>query len=404
MPARTKTISLTACLGLLIASGTAHPAEWSLTPNITTSGGYIDDYLLNDAATTPSANYGLSAGTAYSVESERWRLAGNAKIGATRYSANEIKDRDTWRIDTGYNYQTELSHYTIDALTQRDTTYDTELDETGVVTANSERTNNSVSPAWSRQLGQKTSIQASANITDVSYKDTQDTASVSRDYVQRSATLGITRMLNERTRINGGLSYSDYKTDDNLVDYKIRVLNLGASRTFSETFNGSISIGVRESNTARKFDCVELFGICIFTPPTQHSSGRGYNFSLGLNKSFESGGASLSLRRDSRATATEGVVQTTQLNLSLHYRFTEKLTGTIVASSSATQGLDDSLSTSVKNYLSFHPSLGYQLTKQWMISGEYRHRELKTEAEGTDKSNAVYLTLAYTWPKMAVSR
>ena len=56
-------------------------------------------------------------------------------------------------------------------------------------------------------------------------------------------------------------------------------------------------------------------------------------------------------------------------------------------------------------YYSAEPGVRWSMTRDWAIDGSYVYRRQKRDLETvTAESNAIYLSISYSWPKIAASR
>ena len=206
---------------------------------------------------------------------------------------------------------------------------------------------------------------------------------------------------------------------------KINTTGVQASAThsFSETMRGDLSVGYRATNIEAEHSCNGFLGfispytgtsctgsISIPSYPipittitfTEKSRGNGYSFSANLEKTFEAAKMTGFASRETNPSGS-GLAETDKLGVSLNRNLTEKLTGYFDAIAYRTKYIGVTIPGS--RYYTVEPRLNWRLTEWWTLDAGYRYARYEPDSVANAiTSNAVYLNVAYTWPKMAVSR
>jgi hypothetical protein len=131
-------------------------------------------------------------------------------------------------------------------------------------------------------------------------------------------------------------------------------------------------------------------------------SGNGSSFNASLEQKFESSKVSGFASRDTNPSGS-GLVETDKFGVSLNRSLTEKLTGSFDAVAYRTKYIGITYPGS--RYYTVEPKLNWRFTEWWTLDAGYRYARYEPEsAAAAITSNAVYLNLAYNWPKIAVSR
>jgi outer membrane receptor protein involved in Fe transport len=132
------------------------------------------------------------------------------------------------------------------------------------------------------------------------------------------------------------------------------------------------------------------------------TEGNGSSFSANLEKSFDAAKISGFASRETNPSGS-GLVETDKFGVSLNKRLTEAMTGSVDAILYRTKYI--SLTYPGSWYYTFEPKLNWRFTEWWTLDAGYRYARYEPEsAAAAITSNAVYLNLAYNWPKIAVSR
>jgi hypothetical protein len=303
----------------------------------------------------------------------------------------------------------------------RDSTLDSELDETGnVIEDRATRLNKSVRPSWNRLLTEKTRMELSYWFSTVSYSDEIGPFNlIDYDYDVLSATL-VHQM---SPRIQGILSaaYSRYQPETNF-DSNTFSLQAGFSRSFSETLSASILAGRRETTS----DTLVPTGFCIGAPEgaaipdcggtpfiqtgvsPDEIENTGAVYSVSLTKVLETGKLSTSLSRTSSPSGQGDLLDTTRLILLGEHKFTETLRSSLRIEFSDQETIVNRtgiLAQEDRQFFRATPRLAWRWRREWELAGEYQYAEndSDTSADAATR-NAVYLTLSYRPTKLYISR
>ena len=190
-------------------------------------------------------------------------------------------------------------------------------------------------------------------------------------------------------------------------------LQLGARHAFTETWTVSGSVGSRRTRTSSLVPVAvprpgleflfPFFYDVVLEPRDSRSSGLVYN--LSLDRELERGDLSLSASRSVAPSSTGTETDTTTLSLNFGHRFTTQLSGRLAASvlQSETVGGTRTLADTERYRLS--PSLSWRLDRDLVLKTGYHYTRIKRDIINRDAdSHAVYVSLGYSWPRMAVSR
>jgi hypothetical protein len=290
----------------------------------------------------------------------------------------------------------------------KDTTLDSQLEETGVVAFDRvDRWRVSLNPTWTYGLNERTSVQLGYTYTDVDYDN--DPQSNFSNYTTRGGQLSLSRLLSPRAT---GTITATYQQTDNDADIEstYSAVQGGTSYKFSETISASLFAGIRRSEveaTRNTFiPILDENNNIVFVPVSSGTQDDdfGYVFSGTLEKQFLRGHTRFTATRDISNTVSGLPLQVTRLSWNNLYRFTEILSGELRLSyyqSEAANGVGER----DRNYYELQPTFSWRFKQFWTLSGSYRYRE-QTFDDSSDEAvqNAAYLTLQYDWPRIAISR
>ena len=405
------------CGWLAVAAGLSLPlqaAEWVAVPSIQLRGEYNDNIRLTNAEHDSSWAATLDPSLRLARRSETWDLGANARLRGTRYTGERQLDTVDRFLDGSLSRRFERGSFDASAGYARDTTLQNEFldQDTGLATNKIDRTSRNLRLAGKGMFSERTFLEASLSWRDQKYGNNAGTNLLDYDYFTPSLTLS--HQLNAKTRLFGVLSHSrlDYDTASDF-ESKTDSLQLGASHEFTETWSINGSIGSRRTRTsslvpvaiprpALEFLFPFVYDV-VLEPRDSRTTGLVYN--LNLTRELETGDISLAASRSVTPSSTGSETDTTSVTLSGSHRFTPQLSARMAASylQSETVGGTQTLADADRYRLS--PSLSWRLDRDLLLSAGYVYTRVKRDATTGDvDSNALYVSLSYSWPRMAVSR
>ena len=403
-------------------------AEWSVEPRLDLKAGYNDNIRLTtrdhdsvwETAVTPRVKFGTAE--------ENWGVHGNARASIRRFFGgdgaedNDILDREDYFFNVDAYRRGERSEFTglIDVV--RDSTLDSELDETGnVVDDRATRFRRTISPGWSYSLTELMRFNANYSFTTVDFSDDpgQDN-NIDYDYQIFSGSL--TRQFTPKVQATLATSYSMYEPETDFDSNTLSV-QVGIRRNFTETLTTDWLAGMRqtESDTGKLVpegfcappggafpDCTVGIPVVTGSKVRKNSdTDTGTVFSASITKLLESGQLSLSASRESIPSSDGELLDTTRFIFNGEHRFTETLRTSLRAEYSnieviARASLNDRGDRDLYRVI---PRIIWRFQREWEIAGQYEYAKKDEDDEsGNATRNAVYLTLSYRPDKLFISR
>jgi hypothetical protein len=407
-------------------------AEWSVEPRISVKAGYNDNIRLTSAdhdsvwetAVTPSIKFGGAE--------ENSGLFGNADVSVRRFfggsgrESSDVLDREDAHFNVNGYTRTQRNEFTGSLDFTRDSTLDSEFDETGnVIDDRATRIRKTIAPGWSYSLTELMQLNANYSFTKVDFSDDPGIDdNIDYDYHVFSGSL--TRQFTPKVQATLASSYSMYKPETNL-DSNTLSAQIGIRRSFSETLTTDWLAGMRrtESDTAERIPT----GFCVGANPgakfpacdggfpvvtgtevnKDDDSDTGVVYSASITKLLESGKLSFTASRVSTPASDGDLIDTTRFIFNGEHRFTESLRtslraeySTIETIASSTAGLNDRDDRTLYRIV---PRVSWRLQREWEIAGSYEYARKDEDNDPKDATrNAVYLTLTYRPDKLYVSR
>lgn len=419
---------LTPTILLALAASPLPAAEWAFEPGVEARYRYDDNYRLQRTEEIDVQEGALSAWADFSRRTARSELTGSAEVTERRFDEDGLDTTDArFDILSFYNLSPR-QRVELDFNLIKDTTLDTLLEETGIAFDRIERTRATLSPGWLFSYDEKTQFSASLDLSDVTYEDEENTGL--GDYRNYGLNLSASRSVTPQTKLILALGASRFERDDDSIESDNQQATLGFEHQYSERIDFGGSLGARRTETTIRQGAEVCpagfepdFASFLFTGEpcinpdtgatsplvpttfTTDNSTTGLVGNLNANYELERGRLGLSASRSVRPSAYAGTLVTDSLVGTFLHRFSERLHGDLRVQWTRSEDSSDSRLSVDQSVLRISPALSWKLTRDWSFRASYRYTEQSREGIGDDAtSNAFMMSLAYRWPKMAVSR
>lgn len=402
-------------LALAVLSLNASAAEWLAEPSITAKAEYNDNIRLTSAAHDDVWALILDPGLRLGRRSELWDLSANARLRASRYEGQDGLDTVDNFFDVTAKRRFERGSFDASANLTNDTTLQNEtIDlDTGLTTAQIDRSRRDLQLAASYMFTESTWVEASVGYSMTEYDDGERYGLF--DYDNLTPGLRLSHQLNPKTQVFAILNHTkvDYDRFDELQS-ETDSLQIGAAYEFTERWKLNGSIGSRRTRTSQTvFDIVPRPGLeflfpfiydVVSLPRDSETTGLVYNATL--SRSFETGSLGLNASRSVTPSSTGSDTDTTAVTLNADRRFSAKLLGRLAVSYFQSETVGNTTTTADRDRYRVAPSLSWRLDEDLTLNAGYSYTRLSRGSTGTDSvdSNAAFLSLGYTWPRMAISR
>ena len=370
------------------------------------TGGYDDNVYYT--RTDPQSDYVATVrpGFILDYDSELFNVRSRGSVDVLRYLDNTNLDRENYYLffDGGVNL-TERWKLNGNFSFVNDTTLDSQLLETGIVTLRTDRKQYNGGGDLLYQLTERSTAGLRYNHQSTRYDSNlyenydYDTVNLSWDY-----------------RFNHGLDrftvvpyYGYWRADtSNVNNYG---LSLGLSHIFSETLTLEVAAGPRYTQTERIFPEYTL----VFDPNTgtfkvntknvtASDSNWGAAGNIELKKNWTLTTANIGYNHDLQFTSNAGR-NAESINVDRFFMgVTHKITSRFRAGFSGSFYISESasdLGNQDQRYLTLTPSLDYQLARNYSLRLVYSYsREFnkRLETDPDQDRNRVWLTFSWTYP------
>ena len=390
-------------LSCILAATGVPAAESKLIPEISIKQTYNNNI---DFSTTEEKNDLILTVTPilkWNSQTESTVITANAEMDVIRYGKEHNFDRVNHQYSLGYDFRaTELLGLNLNSSLIKDTTLETEMEETGLVFKRTKRDFYHINPGLYWYMGEKTRLNLTCAYTRAEYG-----ASRYSDYDIYDGTLELVHTLSEEGATvfaQGGYTYSDYETSD-VDNYRFY---FGLSYPFTQKLKLTAWAGARYTKSeyeVTEWEFVYWPGTSVIkdyrlvkkTESDKNWGGLGY---LALTRAFTDGSVSVGINRDINSSGLGETIVRDRATLDIYYRFTQFMTGRFNSSLSISKSESKYRDTDQELYY-LRPSLSWQITERFQaeLSYQYSKIEYKKSDTHTDR-NIILLRFRIHWKKL----
>lgn len=400
----------------LTGSLTAEAAEWLAEPSVTLRGEYDDNLRLTALPHDDVWSSILDPRLALRRRSELWDLSANGRLRATSYSGDDSLDNTVDNfLDIAVTRHLERGSVDLSAALINDTTLQNEtLDfDTGLTIFQLDRTQRNLRLAGNYLFTETNWIEASVAYTELEYDQSERFGLY--DYNYLIPGLRVVHQYDPQTQIFGILTHSkvDYDRADAL-ESTTDSLQVGAAYDITETWKVSGSVGSRRTSTSSVVPtAVPLPGLeflfpfiydVVYVPSDAESTGLVYDASL--TREFETGYLSLKGSQSVTPSSTGTNAESLSISLNGTRRFSATLSAELAVSYYQSSTVGGVTTRADYDRSRITPKLTWRLDKDLTLNTGYTYTRIQRELSNNDTadSNAVFISLGYTWPPMSTSR
>lgn len=406
------------CLTLAAISSKGMAAEWTAEPAVTARHEYSDNINLSvhpsngvrGSFITPSLDLGVNAPIwqlSAGVSATQRRYSGQAGLDSddkgSRLSAIYRTERNTWQLNASRSLYSILSGDLISA-------------DTGIVQTQRQTLTESVAPSWTWLYSERTQLQVSYQLNNISYGNSQSAGLYDYDYQAATATLS--NRLSEINQVFVTGSYSKFHVPDTEFDSNTRSFQVGTTRNFSSTTQGTLQAGLRNTESFTRggnpiytrFTTIingAIEDVLVQTGVTQDSRRENTSsvFSGSLERKFEKTFVRLAVNRTLSPSGSGGQTEQDAVSFNLKDPLSPRLTLSVNANWQKTRAFEGNISNSDLTYYDFSPGIDWQWLRDLSVGMNYRYAHVNREHEtAAAESHSVGLALIYRPLKMSISR
>lgn len=407
-----------ALFAALAAGPTLEAAEWVAEPSINLRGEFDDNIRLTSARHDEVWGMTLDPRLMLSRRSELLDLSVMGRLRASQYPSEDSLNTVDNFFDLAATRRLERGSVNASVSLINDTTLQDEtLDfDTGLTINQIDRSERSLTLGGEYMFNEATWLEASVSMTTLDYDDGERYGYLDYDYL--TPGLRIVHQFDPQTQVFGILSHAKVEYDgDTELESKTDSLQLGAAYDITETWKVSASVGSRRTRTSSLTPtlvapipglepfCGFFFECQIVYVPTD-SESTGLVYDATLTREFETGSLRLSASQSVTPSSTGTDTESTRVSLDGTHRFDAKLSAGLAVSYYQSSTVGDVTTNADNDRYRVAPSLTWRLDEDMALTTGYSYTRVKRGSAGDDNvdSNAVFISLGYTWPRMAMSR
>ena len=392
-------------------------AESKLIPQISIKETYNDNINFSVREEKDDMIFSIMPLLRWDYQTERSRTTANAEVDIIRHSKEHDLDEINQKYSLGYDFKaTELFGLNLNGSLIKDTTLDTEMEETGLVLKRmvlkrSDRDFYNLSPGVTWYLTETTWLSLTFGYTNVEYEDP--------DYSDRNiydGTLELVHTLSEEgatVSAQGGYAHDDYDersynvfihnvghyrlhTTSNVDNYRV---HLGLTYPFTQKLKLTAWGGARytKSEYDERWEPVSWWLIPEKkTESDRNWGGLGY---LALTRAFTDGSVSVSISRDIMPSGRGETIERDRATMDIDYRFTEFITGRFNGSLSRSRSESEYRDTDEELYR-LRPSLSWRIMEHALVELSYQYSKIEYKKTDMDaERNIIFLHFRIYWEK-----
>lgn len=360
----------------------AEAEEILITPTIVVNGAYDSNVYFDSGDEIADYSHMAIPKLNMGMRSERYNLDGSAQITLLRYSKENDLDTENYQCGlSGESRLTQKTSIATSASYTRDTTLDSELEETGLVIKRENRERYFYEASSFHELSGLSDINFLYSYTKIEYE--------SESFVDRDShglQASYQRWFNDRldTLIIRPSFYRSDTDDKTTINYY--GASIGWAHTFSDTLTMSNLIG---------------YGNTVIETDTENTRNHAITANISLIKSGEIFFFSTGYQSNIRIDSSGDLIEVDRL----YFNSTRALTERVRLSFDANLYLIrqvDSVTDYDNRYYDIKPGLGYVVSDRWYLSAFYRYSKEYDKTVNEDQSFNRYVVgfaLTYSYPK-----
>lgn len=355
----------------------------TLVPSLRISGEYDDNVFFNSTDEVDDYLTIISPGLTFDYATELLNLQSLIVVDFLRYFDETELDTENQRYDLNGRYQLASKWNIAGNFSYiKDTTLESELEETGIVHLREDRKRYNAGGGLSYQMTELTDLNFNYTHTVTRY-DSEDNV----DYDYDNFSLLCNRKLkNQLDVLTVRTNYSIFDSDEEKTNnYE---LLLGWFHKFSETLDLNASAGPRYTRQN-------------FNDDREDEDSWGTTVDISLNKRGETSSATIGYSRRIWNNADGDLVETDRIYARAKQRIIGRLGVGFVAGLYFTSQEDDSDNDDTRYYI-LNPSLYYMLTENHSIELAYSYQNELEESRPKDlesERNRIWIAFHFNFPR-----
>lgn len=356
-------------------------AQWIWTPGARVSADYNDNRYLQLAAPQESTSIISTLDLAVQRQTENVNLTLRPRLTVVDYVGETLLDRNDQFADAQIEWLHERSQVAVGATHAREATATSELESTGFVATDKTRQSYSVSPSWSYQLGEDSSLQSAVNYSWVDYEDAQFTDLA--NYWSGSASLNYRIEANDTTAWSLGAYGSKMRSAEVVSETREYGLTVQIDRQWSQEVFWSLRVGSRHGRSQYRFFFREF-----------EFQDDGWSMTASVNGQRHWGGWGANASRASQASGSGFVQLVDRVSTRASFAVSESLSLYAAALGAHFQELREG--GAARDYARADVGAEWQIGESIRLRASYvRYAQQRKGATGRADANGVAITLEW---------
>jgi len=401
-----------------ISLATVNAAEWKTEPSINMNLQYNDNVRMRADNNNPEGSTGftLDPGVKFAGEEQHvWDVAIDARGKITRYQDIEDGDSENTFFVFDGGRQTERSDWRLKTSYERNSNFETENLDAGLLDDHTERKTASISPSVSWSSSETSQMSLSFNSTNVTYDEKTNLNYENYDY--DSLQFVAYWLVAENHQLGFTSSYAEYESPDASFFYDQTVFQFDYTYMINQTADVSFSFGGRRLDSVLEdgqivgctlADEFENFGFCpisqdpIFADVENEEDGTVVN--LSYRSHSETIRHNFTAGRTVKPSNFGGAQELRNVSYKFNVMHTERFTTKLILDATETETISGTDSSNDRARYRVEPSVSYKLSRDWNLKFLYRYiQQDYTNSDRDGTSNAVFINLFLHWPKLATT-
>lgn len=381
---------------VMVDRGETHAAEWSMEPSMSVRGEYHSNLLLAFGPQRSTYAYWLSPAARFAGATESFQVSGRLATDFAQYYGGRNTSIVNVYFPLSVRYRDQRSTWEFNGGLTRDNTLRSELLQTGVVLAFTQRNLWSANPTWTYNVIERVSAATSYQYQNARYENGATFGLIGYEVHTGSEQLAYKIRDTDSVHITGLFTRFLAPGRNDLVSdtYGVQV---GGTHAFSERTMLSASGGPRfvsnSVNTGFR---------------TLEDKSTVWVFNGKVTTTYERGQVSLDIGRDIFPSGIGLLIQTDHLGANVRHELTDQLTLSLGGQASIVNSVQSATLFQAfpeTRFFTVMPQVNWRVGEYWTVEAGYTYS--RREIHGLDQSgesHAARFMLTYLPTKLSVGR
>ncbi len=375
-------------------------AEVSWLPSLSLRGEYDDNIAFENRDELDDYLATISPSLLFKYASERVKINSSLALDVLRYSDETDLNDEYQHYNLDGEYQlTEKLALTGQGSFIKDTTLESELEETGLVNFREDRRRYTLGGGFAYRLSERNSWQLNYNFVKTNYDGRENV-----DYESHTVSGTFQHQLaNMRDFLILQPYYTYYDSDVSKVDNYGLVA--GFEHPFSETLHLSLHSGARYTESSYdQWKVHWIFPPFVYELVSQreHDNNWGWLADFSLKKTAERWTAEIGYDRDLSFGSSGESIERNRFHFTGDYKINTRFRARLTTSLYYTES-DSDYSDEDSRYFNVTPSISYKLTERYSLVLAYSYAETYDKTLDSNRHydrNRVWLSLDFHFPQL----